>query len=238
MSAPLRRDVLLNGYCNDPSVGDWEQFVDEVTWFLSPGDSVDVDVDGPWSRGPIVGLPLLSGLLLNARVTPVSVNGRNYELLAWGQPGKRRGWLCLPPATNQVEELHPTHHRFLTVCGGIIECFREPLSWWNNQNEVLTESAAKVPLGPVLADYAWIWRDEGLDVPIRPEDFYPVAVEANGNLTLCQRATGQILVFAPDHDFEGATPLRGCPPYSLMTMDGTPDLATWIERCAKAWTQN
>ena len=218
------------------AMGDWEQFLDEVTWFLAPGESADIREGGPWSRGSIAGLPELTGLLHKARVTPVSVNGRDYELLAWGDPGARRGWLCLPPVSNQVEEIHPTHQHVLTACGGIIERFGEPLSWWNNQNEVLTESAANIPLAPVLADYGWIWQDEGLEVPINPEDFYPVAVEANGNLTLSQRATGQIVVFAPDHAFEGVTPLPGCPPYSLMTIDETPDLAAWIERCAEAWT--
>ncbi len=63
-----------------------------------------------------------------------------------------------------------------------------------------------------------------------------MAVEANGNLTLVHRQSGDLLLFAPDHAFQGVTPLAGCPPYSLMTIDDTPDLAAWLEACAAAWT--
>lgn len=114
---------------------DWQQFVDEVTWFLGPGD---IAVPGPadtWSRAPITGLPVLSRLLDAATVTPVSVNGRAYELLAWGSPDRRRGWLCMPPVSDRIEGVHATHQGLLAVCGGIVERFGEPESWWNNQNE-------------------------------------------------------------------------------------------------------
>lgn len=217
-------------------MSDWKQFAEEVTWFLGPEDSADLGESEQWSRGSLDGLPHLSDLLLQARITPVSVSGREYELLAWGPSEDRRGWLCFPPTSNRVDRIHPTHQRFLAVCGGIVERFGEPASWWNNQDEVLTESAANVALGPVLADYAWLWQDEGLELPINPDNFYSVAVEANGNLTLSHRENGQILVFAPDHAFDGVSPLAGSPPYSLMTIDDAPDLAAWIELCAVAWT--
>lgn len=138
--------------------------------------------------------------------------------------------------TPPLEEVHPIHRHVLSVCGGIIERFGEPISWWNNQNEVLTASAAQMPLAPVLTDYAWLWQDDGLEIPIEPDEYYVVAVEANGNLTLARRSTGHLLLIAPDHAFAGVTPLRGCPPYSLMTLDDAPDLAAWIELSAEAWS--
>ena len=88
----------------------------------------------------------------------------------------------------------------------------------------------------VLTDYAWIWKDHGLAVPIDPDEYYAVAVEANGNLTLAHRGDGRLLLFAADHDFDHVTPLAGSPPYSLLTIDDVPDLATWIEACAAAWS--
>ena len=81
----------------------------------------------------------------------------------------------------------------------------------------------------------WIWEDDGLAVPIIADDYYAAAVEANGNLTLAHRRDGQLLLFAPDHAYSGVTPLAGCPPYSLLTIDDVPNLATWIEVCAAAW---
>lgn len=65
-----------------PAMHDWERFVDEVSWFLAPGESASVEDSLPGSRGPIEGLPQLSRLLVAATVTPVSVEGRPYGLLA------------------------------------------------------------------------------------------------------------------------------------------------------------
>ena len=219
-----------------PAMRDWQRFLDEASWFLASGESASVGDSLPWPRGPVEGLPQLNRLLTAATVTPVSVEGRAYELLAWGRSDSRRGWLCLPPEDSPVEGLHAIHQLFLSVCGGIIERFGAPASWWNNQDEVLTASAARLPLGPVLDDYAWLWQGDGLQMPIEPSEYYVVAVEANGNLTLAHRSSGHLLLFAPDHAFEGVTPLPGCPPYSLMTIDDAPDLAAWIELCAEAWS--
>ena len=221
-----------------PAMRDWQRFLEEVTWFLTPGESARVGDTLPWSRGAVERLPQLSRLLATATVTPVSVDGRAYELLAWGPSDSRRGWLCLPPEDSPVEGVHSIHQQFLGVCGGIVERFAEPTSWWNNLDEVLTASAARLPLAPVLDDYAWLWHDDGLQMPIEPSEYYVVAVEANGNLTLTHRSGGHLLLFAADHSFEGVTPLPGCPPYSLMTIDDAPDLADWIELCAEAWSDN
>jgi hypothetical protein len=74
-----------------------------------------------------------------------------------------------------------------------------------------------------------------LEITVSPDDYYAVAVEANGTLTLAHRGDGRLLVFAPDHAFRGVRPLVGSPPYSLLTIDDVPDLATWIEVCAATW---
>ncbi|MFI0465413.1 hypothetical protein ACH347_15165 [Saccharopolyspora sp. 5N102] len=162
------------------------------------------------------------------------MDGETYELLAWGSRDDRRGWLCHPPRQEGGEEVHPAHQAFWTVCGGITAWFGEPGAWWLNQDEVLTASAADMQLSEVLAACTWLWDDEGLDLPIQPDEYYVAAIEANGNLTLAHRQSGQLLLFAQDHAFTGVTPLRGCPPYSLLTIDDVPDLATWIETCAAA----
>lgn len=217
-------------------VDDWQQFLSEVTWFLRPGQQADVRGTNAWSRGPALGLPVLTRLLEAATVTSVEVEGHPYELLAWGPAGRRRGWLCLPPVEQPDSTLHPMHQALLSLCGGIVERFGEPESWWLNQNEVWTESATRLDLGQLFEAYAWLWTEDGLTLPIKPSEYYPVAVEANGNLTLAHREDGTLLLFAPDHAFGGVTPLEGCPPYSLMTIDNAPDLAAWLETCAAAWT--
>lgn len=208
-------------------MGDWDRFVAEVSWFLEPSAVVEVGVARPWSRGPVDGLPELSALLGTATLTPIVVDGDSFELLAWGPATDRRGWLCVPPVEGDAV-VHPLHRALWTVLGGIVERFGEPDSWWLNQDQVLTVAAAETDLAAVLLD-------ADLELPIRVDEYYVVAVEANGNLTLVGRATGKVLMFAPDHSFDGVTPLPGCPPYSLYTIDDVPDLAAWIEVCAHRW---
>ncbi|RKT84590.1 hypothetical protein SAMN05421805_103529 [Saccharopolyspora antimicrobica] len=202
-------------------MSDWEQFLDRVPWF---GGTAVAGEAKPWTRGPVPGLPALSALLGSATVTPVSEDGEAYELLTWGPPEDRRGWLCHPPRQEGTEEFHPIHRAFLAVCGGITEWFGEPGSWWRNLDEVLTADIANMQLSEVL--------DAGLEVPVQADEYYVVAVEANGNLTLAHHRSGRLLLFAQDHAFTGATPLPDCPP--LLTIDEIPDLATWIETCAPA----
>ncbi|WP_145803618.1 hypothetical protein [Kribbella amoyensis] len=216
-------------------MSDWERFVAEVSWFVQPGEKVDVGTALPWTRGGVDGLPVLSDLLASATVTPVSVGGRAYEVVAWGPSEGRRGWLCHPPVAAWNDAVHPIHREFWKVCGGIVERFGEPPSWWSNQNEVLTVAAAEVRAADVLDAYSWLWEDSGLDLPIDPAEYSVVAVEANGNLTLAHRTKGDLLLFAPDHSFEGVTDHPACPPYSLLTIDAAPDLPTWIDLCADAW---
>ena len=217
-------------------VSDWDQFLQEVSWFVRLEESVVVAQPGSWTRESVEGLPELSALLAAATLTPVSVGGVPYELLAWGSSDDRRGWLCHPPPRD-VDGARVTgaHRRFWGVCGGIVERFGEPDTWWNNQNEVLTVEATGVRVADVLSDYAWLWEDNGLELAVEPEDYYVVAVEANGNLTLAHREDGRLLLFAPDHAFANVTPLAGSPPYSLLTIDHLHDLASWIEECAAAW---
>jgi hypothetical protein len=217
------------------AMSDWARFLDEVSWFVEPGQSVAVGDALAWSRQPIAVLPELSGLLRSATLTPVAIADKAYELLAWGPPEDRRGWLCLSPRDGAEEVIAETHQQFWQVCGGIVESFGAPTTWWSNQNEVLTADAAELQVADLLADYAWIWETDGLEVPIDADDYYVAAVEANGNLTLAHRQDGGLLLFAPDHAFSGVRPLAGCPPYSLFTIDHVSDLKTWIEVCAAVW---
>ncbi|MEU4360541.1 hypothetical protein [Promicromonospora sp. NPDC023987] len=103
--------------------------------------------------------------------------------------------------------------------------------------DVLTREVSGWSVDQTLGAYEWIWADEGLRTPIAATDYVPVAAEANGNLTLAHRRTGQVVWFAPDHFASGVTVLPGCPEYSLYTFDGAPDLASWIETGAVQWAQ-
>jgi hypothetical protein len=214
---------------------DWAQFNRAISWFLHGGKSFEVGEPRPWDRAPVDGLPVLSALLAAATVTPCTVEGRDFELLAWGPADERRGWLCRPPELSTGEPVTPVHRQFWQVCGGIVEDFGGPSTWWDNQDQILTVEAARESVAEPLDAYKWIWENDGLRIPIDPAEWYPAAIEANANLTLAHRADGRLLLFAPDHDFDRVTPYAGSPELSLLSFDDLPDLTTWIEVCAAAW---
>ncbi len=66
---------------------------------------------------------------------------------------------------------------------------------------------------------------------------FVMAVEANGNLTLYHRQSGEVILFAPDHDFEHVTPLGQSPEYTLYRIDGVPTFSDWVESIAKQWAR-
>lgn len=215
-------------------VSDWDRFLECVPWFVEPGSAVVVGPVSSWARGPLPGFSELSALLASATVTPVSVAGRPYELLAWGRSDDRRGWLCQPPS--RVAGSPAFLERLWAVFGGIVEQFGGPSTLWLNQNEVLTVSASRTSFADVVGQYDWLWTDEKLPLP--GEELLPfvtVAIEANGNLTAAHGETGRLVLFAPDHSFDSVTPLPGCPRFSLYSFDAMPDVWSWVESVARDW---
>lgn len=203
-------------------------------------DSVDAGSPEPHQPVELTGLPVMSWLLSTATATPVRIDGVDHELLAWGPAGDRRGWLCRLPEPHDDDARIPDALRAVwTTTGGIVEYFGDVSgSWrWLNCGDVLTREAAGWSVDQTLGAYEWMWADEGLHMPIAAADYVPVAGEANGNLTLAHRRTGQVVWFAPDHDASGVTVLPGCPEYSLYTFDDAPDLDSWIEMAAAQWVR-
>lgn len=216
-------------------MNDWELLLAERSWLVDEDARVEVGAAREWDRGTVEELPRLSRLLASATVTPVNVDGVASEVLAWGEDGSRRGWWCARPA-DDVAAVHPAHRELLGRFGGINEVFGGPASWWSpNHPEILTAELATMNVASAIDAYRWIWEDAGLEVPIRPEDYYVVSREANGNLTIAERTDGRVLLFAADHAYDGVTVLDGCPEYSLYTIDGVSGLVDWIEQEARVW---
>jgi hypothetical protein len=216
-------------------VNDFDLLLAECSWLTEQG----ADLAVPQQNRPVdlVGMPVLSRLLSTATVTPVRLDGIDHELLAWGPPSDRRGWLCQPPTHGDDANVPEALRAVWTATGGIVEHFGAVSDdwWWLNCNDVLTREAAGHSVEQMLGAYEWMWADEGLEIPIETDDYVPVAIEANGNLTLAHRQTGQVVWFAPDHAASDVTVLPGCPEYSLYTFDGVTDLTSWIEAGAAQW---
>ena len=170
------------------AVSDWNRFLECVPWFVKPGQNVDVGSPGSWARGSLPDLPRLSALLASARVTPVSVAGRSYELLSRDSSG----WLCELP---QDSDVPPALRGIRSVFDGTVEQFGGPSTLWTDQDEVLTVSAAGTSPADVIAHYEWAWANEGLTVPVEEmRSYVTVAIEGNGNLTAAHRETGRLVL--------------------------------------------
>lgn len=220
-------------------MSDWDAFSDAVPWFVDPNADVQV-ASRPVSRGlaPFAAtiFPRLAELLAMATVTDVSINGAQYELVAWNSANcDRLGWLCLRPSIEPTQRLHEDHRILLGSFGGIVERFNEPEgTWLLNLNDVLTEREASHDAS-FIRDYAWAWEDAGLTLPINPSDYYSIAREANGNTTLCHRMNGQVLMFAAGLCFDHLSALEGCPEYTLYRISGVATFRDWVNTVAVQW---
>jgi len=218
-------------------VNDVDLLMAQRPWLAE--DGVVAGAPEPHQPVDLTGMPVVSGLLSAATVTPVRIAGVDHELLAWGPATGRRGWLCRLPELHDDGGVPEALRTVGTATGGVVEYFGDVSDswWWLNCTDVLTREAASWPADQTLGAYEWMWADEGLRMPIAAADYVPVAREANGNLTLAHRRTGQVVWFAPDHSESGVTVLPGCPEYSLYTFDGASDLASWIEVGAAQWAR-
>jgi hypothetical protein len=182
-------------------------------------------------------LPELSRLLAAARVTPVRLDETWYDVLAWDlADGTIGGWVCLPPASSGIGL--SLHHQVWPLLGGVVDHWSSSEdTWLLNQTEVLTATlAARDPAGELEA-YSWIWDQDNLQIPINPLDYGLLAEEANGNQTLFHRTTGDLLLFAPDHNYDHIEPLEGCPEYSLYRIPNALTAKAWLAHLCHQWLE-
>jgi hypothetical protein len=85
-----------------------------------------------------------------------------------------------------------------------------------------------------IHQYDWAFEELG-GALLELQDWYDIAHDANGNATICHRATSEILMFAPAHCFDHITPLEGYPDYTLYRIKLGSDFRLWVECVARQW---
>jgi hypothetical protein len=211
-------------------MSDWDSVVSSLPWLLHDGPDVEVGSTYGWDRQSLAQLPQLSRLLAASRITRVKIGEIQHDLLAWDdRAGRAGGWLCLPPPV-EPDAGPPVLREVWQVLGGIVESWNTAHgTWLEDQDEVLTPSLAASDPTAALDAISCVWEEEGLELPIDPSDYGMLAAEANGNLTLFHRASSEVLLFAPDHDFDHIEPLPGCPEFTLYRIPEAPTVTTWLE---------
>lgn len=222
---------------SSPPNREWIAFTTEVPWFGEPGTQVTVGetrsgVWRPQDRRFESVFPSLTELLRTARFTPVRAGTFEGHLLTWGRGRTSRAWLCPSPGAKN-DGLFADHELMLRSFGGIVERANEPEeTWLLNHAAVLTNHEAGHDAS-FISEYAWAFGKSG--IPIDLAAHYSIAREANGNTTLCERSTGQVLLFAPDHAFDHVRPLRGCPEYTLYELNGARRFRDWVDVVSRQW---
>jgi hypothetical protein len=183
--------------------------------------------------------PALERLLKKALVTALAIDDARYQLFSWQRrDGEDCAWLSPVPCAQAPSSVHQDHRSLLTSFGGIIERSNEPEdTWLLNHTAVLTERAAGRDAS-FINEYKWAFDDAGIQIPIVLTEFYSIAEEANGNTTLCHRLTGEVMLFAPDHNFEHIVPLPKCPEYSLYRIPGATSFSSWVASVANQWLES
>jgi hypothetical protein len=220
----------------------WESFLEDVPWFMNRRNHVEVGITqepGAWAERSADFsrlFPALERLLKKASLTELEIDGKHYELFSWQrQDGRDCAWLSPAPSRRAPSSLLQEHQTLLASFGGVEERSNESEdTWLLNHNAVLTETEAKRDASFINA-YKWAFDRAGVSIPIVLSEFYSIAREANGNTTLCHRTTGEIVLFAPDHNFAHIVPVPGCPKYSLYRIPGAETFSGWVSSITNQW---
>ena len=217
----------------------WEQFLAESILSDEQGEAATVaDARPPGSWHPESAefttlFPALAKLLGKASVSAVEMDGMEYQLFTWQQSDNQfSGWLS-PVPVSTPSLLFEEHKILLKSFGGVTEYVGAPADTWiMSHNQVLTLKATEQD-ARFIKHYEWAF--EGSPIPIPLDQFYSIAIEANGNTTLCHRVTGEVVLFAPDHAFDHVVPYSGCPEYTLYNIEGVTDFRSWVNAVATQW---
>ncbi|GAB2583133.1 hypothetical protein [Kribbella endophytica] len=228
-------------------MNDWQHALAGSPWLAHTTKSVELGTPHPWDRQPVPSLPQLSHLLQTARVTPLVLNGAPHELLAWDlSDGTTTGWLCAepspppaappaPPIGTPALPVPEVLHDLWRATGGVVDYWNDLENWMSSHNGALTVELADTVAAELVADAAWVWEQDGLTLPFDPAEYGVLAEEAGGILTLFHRVSGEVLMFAQDHNFDHLEVLDGCLEYTFYRIPAAPDVAAWVETVAGQW---
>lgn len=221
---------------------DFETFKKDINWFIRPNDLVtlyDTESVLNLSDNFTSTFPKLSQLIQKARKLEFSVNNNPYRLFSWtNKYNKSCGWLTkieLEDTDNIV--LAKEHELLLKEIGGISESYHQPEpALTNNQDYLFLKSACITGIGEWEEYYENLCEEEHKQ-PIQYNDFICFALEVNGNMTMYEKNSGKVLLFAHDHWFENVDPLEDQPEYTFYTIQDVDNFVDYVEKIAEEWSE-
>jgi len=216
---------------------DFESFKSNLSWFIRTDDHVAVETGTILINSVFAAtFPTLNTIIQKARVLDVTINADVYKLFSWTtHDGYSCGWLCKQePADISAIEILPEHQLLLDTIGGIKESYNQPDSFSNNQYFLFIKSLCAPGIGGWDIYYRMAC-EEGEFVSFPADNLVSFVQEGNGDLTLYDRESRQVYLFAHDHAFDYVTMVNGQPDYTYYTINGVNSFIDYVESLAEQW---
>lgn len=220
---------------------DFDAFLEDTSWFLESTDTVeflDEGIDTILSPEFQKTFPKLSKLIQQARVLNLTVNNQLYRLFSWSNIyGLSCGWMNkIEPSIDSDLKFIEEHKILLKAIGGIQETYNEPEpSLTNNQNFLFIASECIKGLGNLEEYYEDLCKEEDM-IKMDCKDLITCVVEYNGDVTVYNAITKEVMLFSHDNGFEDVELLENQPEGSFYTINGIKTFVDYVERIAQEWT--
>ena len=220
---------------------DFETFKNDITWFVKPTDKVeilDTTLNYSLTKKFQETFPKLTNLIEKSRVLNLTINYQSYRLFSWtNKDNKSFGWLNKIESDKTTDiELIDEHELILQEIGGIQESYNQPEpSLTNNQNFLFIKSECSKGIGG-WDDYYEMMCEEENKQKIEYKDFVCFVQEANGDVTLYDRNSKEVMLFAHDHCFDNVEFLENQPEYTFHKINGIKTFVDYVESLATEWT--
>lgn len=195
--------------------------------------------------------PQFTRLIESAEISEISVNDILHRMYVWSSKDNNRFvWICdtalktdIVRKPTQDEEnlvssdILPEHLLLVRNVGGIIETWDLPddesfMTWAKNFVFSLQYSYKLQNTDFIYSEDGWIFDEveESKKLPVK--DLICFSEEANGNLTIYNKYTGEIFLLLGDHCFEYVDVVDGHPEYSFYTIRGISHFTEYAELLA------
>ncbi|TGK45962.1 hypothetical protein [Leptospira kanakyensis] len=222
---------------------DFITFTKEISWFIKKSDKIDfLKYDSQLHISEYFQniFPVLTELLINARILNLRINNQFYKLFSWTNKNDISfGWLNLiEEQSKRSLNLISEHKLLLTEIGGIKEAYNQPASSLsNNQNFLFIESECSIGIGDWDEYYRAQCNEENKPI-IEYKDYICFTKEANGNKCLYNSKNKHVYLFAHDHSFQNVKCLENQPEYTFYKIDGIVNFVDYVETLASEWKNN
>lgn len=233
---------------NHPLYFDFEELKNYEDWYFKASDAITfLDDAMALSDAFQKRFPILSEVIRRARVLNLLINNQKHRLYSWTIGGKSYGWLCIfEDVAERGTALLAEHQLLLNEMGGIAAVNnREDWHFSDGQKFLFTGSECSKGIAGWENFYDMVCEDCEISESdkIEHKDFVVFAQAANGDVTLYNPVTKDVLQFNHDGHYTGLDGeycteiLPQQPEDTFYMIKGVKDFTDFVEMYAEGWLQ-